>query len=139
MDCRRWKPRACAEHGGVDPSDGITCNSADELRGLIETKDLVGGLTKGSGVVSYCGSMKSGLGSIGFRLASLEFLRAGSKRCEMRAQGDYTSAESADRHDLDAFQHPRSRHRAGPPARLTTCRTPRRLLISRNFARVAAK
>ena len=51
------KPRTFAEHGGVDPSDRITRNAADELREFIEKEDLVGGPTEGSGVVRYGVSM----------------------------------------------------------------------------------
>jgi hypothetical protein len=59
MACETWKPKTCTERGRVDPSNGITRIAADELRRLIEEKDLVGGLTEGTGVVSYRGSMKS--------------------------------------------------------------------------------
>ena len=53
------KPKACTEYGGVDRSDEWNhAQCGDELRGLIEAKDLVGGLTEGSGVVSYRGSMR---------------------------------------------------------------------------------
>ena len=56
--CERWKPKTCTQRGSADPSDGITRIAADELRGLIERKNLVGGLTEVPGVVSYRGSMK---------------------------------------------------------------------------------
>jgi hypothetical protein len=52
--CGGWKPKTCTAHGGVDPTDRITGNAADDLPGLIEEKDLVGGVTEGSGVVR-CG------------------------------------------------------------------------------------
>jgi hypothetical protein len=61
------------------------------------------------------------------------------KECEMWARAATLPCESTDRHDLGAFELQGPRHRAGQPARLTTCRTPSRLLISRNFDRVAAK
>jgi hypothetical protein len=28
---RGWEPKTCTEHGGKDPSDGITCIAPDEL------------------------------------------------------------------------------------------------------------
>jgi hypothetical protein len=53
-----WELKTCTERGDVGPSDGITPIAADELRGLMEKKDLVGGLSDRSGVVGYRGSMR---------------------------------------------------------------------------------
>jgi hypothetical protein len=44
-----------------------------------------------------------------------------------------------DRRQFDAIHDSGSCHRAGQPARLTRCRTPRRSAISRSLARVVAK
>jgi hypothetical protein len=69
----------------------------------------------------------------------IEFLRPGSNCCEMWAMAGDTSMLRHGNGPPAARRDSRSCHRAGKPARLTMCRTPRRSAISRSFAPVVAK
>jgi hypothetical protein len=52
------KPNTCSGHDGGGLSYALSRNAADRFGVLIETRDMVGGLTEGSDVVSYRGSMR---------------------------------------------------------------------------------